>query len=988
MHGIRSGISGSARASEGAEGVVVRVLVMLVLVAVLSSFVVPADAQYYRSHAEIGQILLDAETDYPSICKRYDLGSSVQGRSIWALRISDNVTAEEDEPEFKYISTMHGNEIVGNEMCLYLIEHLTTNYGSDPSITNLVDEIEIWIVPLMNPDGYEASPRTRRNANNTDLNRDFPDPFTSPDNTPTGRAVETGVIMNWSFGRSFTLSANIHTGALVVNYPFDNNPEHVSVYTASPDDDLFIWISEEYSQYNLPMWNSSTFTHGITNGADWYWISGGMQDWSYRYMGCNEVTLELSNYQSPYPNASELPTYWNENRDSMLAYIETCLVGIRGIVTDGQTGLPLAATVEIVGRDHEIYTDPDVGDYHRMLLPGTYDLTFTADGYDPLFGEGVVVYSGDATRLDVEFWPGPGPQVSYPTGGEELSTGQEASVTWTGNPDLQFHVQYTANFGDLDTITDGFESGSLDPAYSTGGDADWLTTTADKHTGLRSARAGDIGDNQVSWMTREVGGGDVSFWYRASSEESFSGCYDSFNFYIDGDKKFEDCDDGTWTYYSTTLDPGSHELKWEYKKDVDTSWYDDTVYIDDLQVVADNTTWEDIVALTPVGATSTPWTPPAPGTDYKVRVRSFDGGSLYGQWDESETTFSVVGYLPDAIPTVSEWGLIMMTLLVMTVGTLVFRRHEQAKRFVTVRSTMSDKRSILPVLILVLGISPLCLAANQADIHGAAESGNVARVKGLLAESPDLVNARNGAGETPLLLALRGFHSDAARALLAGGADVGATDRHGQTALHLAVRAGGNTKQDNAKRRDLTASLLEAGASVKAADPQGNTALHVAAIKGRTETLPLLVASGASITAKDARGRTALHDAAMYNHADVIGWLLKKGADLKSADKEGDTPLHLAALRFKEKATRVLVSAGADVGARNARGATPLHVAASAGPEEVEVDRLLVKVATVLLESGADVNAVDLSGATPLHYALERGHGNLAELLRLRGGHE
>ena len=131
-----------------------------------------------------------------------------------------------------------------------------------------------------------------------------------------------------------------------------------------------------------------------------------------------------------------------------------------------------------------------------------------------------------------------------------------------------------------------------------------------------------------------------------------------------------------------------------------------------------------------------------------------------------------------------------------------------------------------------------------------------------------------------------------------------------------------------------------------------------------------------------------MHDAAMYNHADVIGWLLKKGADLKSADKEGDTPLHLAALRFKEKATRVLISAGADVDAKNARGATPLHVAASAGPEEVEVDRLLVKVATVLLDSGADVNAADLSGATPLHYDLERGHGNLAELLRLRGGHE
>jgi hypothetical protein len=165
---------------------------------------------------------------------------------------------------------------------------------------------------------------------------------------------------------------------------------------------MFIYISEQYSVHNTPMWNGS-FYHGITNGADWYAIDGGMQDWDYRYIGCNEITIEINNTQSP--PYSEMPADWNNNRESMLAYMETCLIGVRGIVT-GSAGAPVAATVTVAGRNHKVYTDPDVGDYHRMLMPGTYSLTFTAAGYDPITVTNVVVNSGAATRLDVSFAPG------------------------------------------------------------------------------------------------------------------------------------------------------------------------------------------------------------------------------------------------------------------------------------------------------------------------------------------------------------------------------------------------------------------------------------------------------------------------------------------------------------------------------------------------------------------------------------------------------
>jgi hypothetical protein len=402
----------------------------------------PAAADTWIEYSEIGPTLADREATYPDLCARYDLGLSVEGRHLWALRISDNVLLEEDEPEFKYISTMHGDEVVGTELCMMLIDYLLSRYGTDPQATNIVNETELWIVPLMNPDGYDRAPRMRYNANGVDLNRDFP-AWGEP-NTPDGRELETQRIMNWSFEHAFTCSANLHTGSLVVNYPLDND-DPGSQYT--PDEDMLNYISEQYSQYNEPMWNSPWFYHGVTTGADWYMIWGGMQDWNYLFMGNNEVTIELSDVTTP--PASEIPIFWSDNRQSMLAYIQTCLIGVRGLVVDRFGGLPLSATVTVVGRDHEIYTDPDVGDYHRMLLPGTYDLTFESAGYDPLTLTGIVVDEGAATRVDVVLPEIPA-QVIAPNGGETLTAGVETEITWSGDPDLRFQVQYTPDYGRAD----------------------------------------------------------------------------------------------------------------------------------------------------------------------------------------------------------------------------------------------------------------------------------------------------------------------------------------------------------------------------------------------------------------------------------------------------------------------------------------------------------------------------------------------------------
>jgi len=336
----------------------------------------------YHTYEELTAELDSIAGEHPDICHLESIGESMQGRDLWFMKISDNVNQEEDEPEFKYISTMHGDEPVGTELLINLINYLVDNYGADALVTYLVNNTEIWIMPLMNPDGNAL--HQRYNADGVDLNRNFPDPITDSTNTPEGRAPETQAVMNFCFGHSFVSSANFHTGALVVNYPWDCQ------HSLAPDNDLFIEISKDYSRHNPPMYNSSEFDSGITNGAQWYVIQGGMQDWNYNWMACNEVTIELRDYEK-WPPPDSLPGLWEDNRKAMLAYMDQCHRGIRGLVTDASTGQPLAATVSVLEIGKPAYTDPDVGDYHRMLLPGTYTMRVTSNGYRTVTRDNIVV---------------------------------------------------------------------------------------------------------------------------------------------------------------------------------------------------------------------------------------------------------------------------------------------------------------------------------------------------------------------------------------------------------------------------------------------------------------------------------------------------------------------------------------------------------------------------------------------------------------------
>ena len=123
---------------------------------------------------------------YPKLATLASAGKSVQGKDLWYLRITSG--AETGKPKLLYVSSMHGDEVTGKEMMVYLIRELLTHYGGDPRVTSLVDNANIYIMPSMNPDGTAL--QQRFNANGVDLNRDFPGLDESPFATE-GRAPET-----------------------------------------------------------------------------------------------------------------------------------------------------------------------------------------------------------------------------------------------------------------------------------------------------------------------------------------------------------------------------------------------------------------------------------------------------------------------------------------------------------------------------------------------------------------------------------------------------------------------------------------------------------------------------------------------------------------------------------------------------------------------------------------------------------------------------
>jgi len=408
----------------------------------------------YPTYADYESMMNAFAANHPSLCKLENIGATTQGdKSLLFVKLSDNVNADEQEPRVMFTSSMHGDEIAGYPMMLNLIDYLLTAYNdaSHPrhaEIKSLLDNSEVWINPLANPDGtYRGSANntsvagaTRGNANNVDLNRNYPDPDDGTNPDGNAHQVETIAFMNFANTKHFVLSANFHGGIELINYPWDTYAgDH-------PDKDYFVHISEEYRdhcQVNSPAGYFDDLNNGITNGFAWYEVQGGRQDWQIYFKKGREVTVELSNAKTPAAN--QLVNYWNYNREALLSLLKQVQYGVRGVVTDAITNQPIQAKVTIVGKaayESWVPTELPHGDYYRPVKAGTYNILFEADCYQPVTLTGVTVADYTTVVRNVQLTPLAGTAPAGLAASNVQTT--SATLQWTANGANSYNVRYRA----------------------------------------------------------------------------------------------------------------------------------------------------------------------------------------------------------------------------------------------------------------------------------------------------------------------------------------------------------------------------------------------------------------------------------------------------------------------------------------------------------------------------------------------------------------
>ncbi len=415
-------------------------------------------------------------------CTLIDLGTLATSNHRKLLGVRINNGQAEGKPKFLYTSTMHGDEVTGMILMLRLINELCTS--TETRIVNLVNNLDIYIFPLTNPDGtYYGGNNTvtgarRYNGNGVDLNRNYKDYYQGdhPDNN--AYAEETIWTMQLGDENLFTMSANYHGGAEVMNYPWD------AVYDNHADKDWYEHVCTEYVQIARQTYSSymsDTYSDGVTSGAEWYVITGSRQDYMNAYAQCREVTIECSTAKTP--SASQLPNFWNYNHNSMLAFMEQSLNGIHGFVYDEGNGQPIQG-VKVTVQDHDsetsFVTTHSAGDFHRPITGGSYTLVFTKSGYCPKTVEVTVEDDQRVELNDIKLTPGNCMMPAFSANTTEVAIGQSISFT-------------DGSFGDIATWRWTFEgatpasSTQQNPTgitYNTAGDFDvtLVITDADGHS--------------------------------------------------------------------------------------------------------------------------------------------------------------------------------------------------------------------------------------------------------------------------------------------------------------------------------------------------------------------------------------------------------------------------------------------------------------------------------------------------------------------------
>ena len=274
-----------------------------------------ADSKYHNYEEMVSEID-QAVADHGDIVQKFSIGKSYENRDLWAVKISDNVRTDEDEPEVLYASLHHAREHLTVEMALYLLHLYTDNYETDSRIKNLVDSREIYIVFNMNPDGGEydiatgnyqywrknRQPNSGSSSIGTDLNRNYgykwgccggssSNPFSetyrgqAPFSAPETAALRDFINSRVIDGKQQIKTAiSFHTYSELILWPYGYTYENTPDDMTQDDYQVFKTMGEDMAQ-----------TNGYTpqQASDLYITDGDMTDWAYGEHNIFAFTFEM-----------------------------------------------------------------------------------------------------------------------------------------------------------------------------------------------------------------------------------------------------------------------------------------------------------------------------------------------------------------------------------------------------------------------------------------------------------------------------------------------------------------------------------------------------------------------------------------------------------------------------------------------------------------------------------------------------------------------
>jgi hypothetical protein len=376
----------------------------------------------YHTYPEILTELQGQIKKYPNLIRMQKIGlTSQEKRDIWAVKLSDNVHQEEDEPAILFSGAIHSDELAGVEICLTLISHLLENYATDANVRRWVDRNEIWFIPVINVDGHfvvthNIDPRWRKNARDNnqngilyepddgiDLNRNFDfnwahggagDSLSSRyrGEFPFSES-ECCAVRDLAYAQKFLLAVTYHSQGEVIFYPWDWRGRK------APDDKLLTQMAKGLAGSIRTLKGDSTYHAAYGAG-----MVGQTYPWFYGVVGTLDFVVETGSGWHIFPKDTLENVVQNNLPGAFFMLDQMEAPGLTGWVQDA-SGKPLEAEIwlpDIDTKDIQIRTsNAEFGRFFRLLEPGKYRLIIRKDGYHPVILKNVTVSQAGWTELKI-----------------------------------------------------------------------------------------------------------------------------------------------------------------------------------------------------------------------------------------------------------------------------------------------------------------------------------------------------------------------------------------------------------------------------------------------------------------------------------------------------------------------------------------------------------------------------------------------------------